>query len=122
MGSDKRDRGTMAFHTRGRWGAGASNPPLERCRVLLQELDSDSDDLEHPDVCLAHDSGWALSAFPSGLLVWENVEDEDQPPRHMTGVSRARVLALWLRLAKGDVAAVDAEAWLPGYGPPAKGP
>ena len=107
----------MAFHTRGRWGVGASNPPVARCRDLLQEIDLDTDDLEHPDVCLAHDSGWALSAFPSGLLVWENAEDETHPPRHMTGVSRARVLALWLLLADGDVAAVDAEPWLPGYGP-----
>ena len=59
----------------------------------------------------------ALRATASGLLVWENGEDETHPPRHMTGVSRARVLALWLLLADGDVAAVDAKPWLPGYGP-----
>jgi hypothetical protein len=111
----------MAFQTRGRWGAGATNPPPERCRDVLQELDIAADDLEHPDVCLAHDSGWALSAFPCGLLVWENAEDETHAPRHMTGVSRARVLALWLRLAEGNVAAVDTEPWQLGYGPLSKG-
>jgi hypothetical protein len=34
----------------------------------------------------------------------------------MRGVPREKVLALWLKLAEGNIAAVEAEAWLPGYG------
>jgi hypothetical protein len=45
-----------------------------------------------------------LGAFPSGRLVWENVEDEEDNPRHMVQISRERVLDLWLKLARGDLA------------------
>jgi hypothetical protein len=52
---------------------------------------------EHPDIAVSHESGWTLSAFPSGLLVRENVEaDEDDvneaaAPRHLRDVPRARL-------------------------------
>jgi hypothetical protein len=48
------------------------------------------------------------------LLVWENIEAENSNPRHMTGVTREKVFGLWLQLARGDIAAVEAEPWLPG--------
>ena len=112
----------MAFHARGRWGGDERNPPVERLRELLQELDIEIEDIEHPDVALTHETEWCLGAYPSGLLVWENLEDGDPNPRHMNGVSREKVLALWLKLAEGDMAAVEAEPWLPGYGPPIEQP
>lgn len=80
---------------------------------ILSELDQDWND-EHPDVSIQDESGWCLSAFQSGLLVWENVESDDEP-RHMTAVPRARVRELFLRVAEGDLASVDAADWLPGY-------
>lgn len=49
--------------------------------------------------------------------VSENVEPEDANPKYMNGVPREKVLALWLKLAEGDIAAVEAEPWLSGYGP-----
>ena len=101
----------MSFSARGRWDGGESNPPVERLREILQELDIEPEDDEHPDVSLKHEE-WCLSAFPSGLLIWGNL-DEDAD-RHMDGVSRQKVLELWLKLAAGDIAAVDAEPWLPG--------
>ena len=113
----------MGFVARGRWGGGERNPPVERLREILQELDIETEDFEHPDVSLKHETEWCLSAFLSGLLIWENVggapadDDSDlrgEPARHMKGVSRQKVLELWLRLAAGDIAAVDAEPWLPG--------
>jgi len=104
----------MAFCASDRWGATESNPSVGRLRELLQSLDID--DQEHPDVTLKHETEWCLSAFRSGLLVWENVEDEAGNPRHMTGVPREKVLGLWIKLARGDIAAVEAEPWLPGYG------
>jgi hypothetical protein len=107
----------MGFFASGRWGDDESNPPVERLREILQELDIEPEDVEHPDVSLTHETEWCLSAFPGGLLVWENVGDasEDADPRHMNGVSRQKVLELWLKLAAGDIAAIDAEPWLPGY-------
>jgi len=104
----------MTYSTHNRWGAMETNPPIERLRELLQSLDIDDD--EHPDVALKHETEWCLSAFPTGLLVWENVEDRDSKPRHMKGVPREKVLGLWLNLSRGDIAAVEAELWLPGYG------
>jgi hypothetical protein len=104
----------MSYIVRDRWGATQRDPPGERLRELLQSLDIE--DGEHPDVALRHETEWCLSVFPSGLLVWENVEDTDDRPRHMKGVPREKVLALWLDLARGNVAAVEAEPWLPGYG------
>ncbi len=107
----------MTFHTTDRWGAVESNPPIERLRELLQSLDIEDD--EHPDVALKHTTEWCLSAFPSGLLAWENIEADDNTARHMTAVPREKVLDLWVKLGRGDIAAVDAEPWLAGYGPSA---
>jgi hypothetical protein len=104
----------MAFHARGRWGASERNPSVERLRALLQELDIAIEDVEHPDISLTHETEWCLSAFPSGLLVWENLEAEEANPKHMNGVPPEEVLALWLKLAQGDIEAVQAESWLKG--------
>lgn len=80
--------------------------------LLLAELDID--DPEHPDVSVTHENGWTLSAFNSGLLVWENVESG--PAMHMTNLSRSEVKRLFLTLAIGDVSTVNMEEWLEGYG------
>jgi hypothetical protein len=109
----------LTFSARDRWGASEREASVERLRELLQSLDIE--DREHPDVSLTHESAWCLSAFPSGLLVWESLEEGEhdpatkQPPRHMKGVSREKVLELWLKLAQGDIASVEAEPWMPGY-------
>jgi hypothetical protein len=104
----------MAFCAYSRWGGSESNPSIERLRELLQSLDIN--DPEHPDVALKHETEWCLSAFRSGLLVWENVEADADNPRHMTDVPREKVLCLWVKLAQGDIAAVEAEPWLTGCG------
>jgi hypothetical protein len=80
---------------------------------VLAELDAD--DPEHPDVAVEHETGWALSAFSSGLVVFENVEVDDDP-RHMFGLSRADVVELWKLLASGAFAELESRPWLPGYG------
>lgn len=104
----------MPFHVSNRQGASISEPTPEGIDAVLAELDGPVDD-EHPDVSPSHDSERCLSAFPSGLLVWENVEEDDEP-RHMTGVRRDDVRRLWSALAIGDLATIDAEDWQPGYG------
>jgi hypothetical protein len=104
----------MAYSVTDRWGAVEKNPSIERLRELLQSLDME--DNEHPDVALKHETEWCLSAYPGGLLVWENAEVDEGIARHMKCVPRERVLDLWLALAQGDLAAIEVEPWLPGYG------
>jgi hypothetical protein len=79
--------------------------------ALVAELD-DSEP-EHPDVAVMHESEWCLSAFPNGLLVWENVEDGEA--RHRTAVARPEVRRLFGLLAQGNVQAVEEFGWQPGY-------
>ena len=80
---------------------------------VVAELDDPIDD-EHPDVSVQTEDGWSLSAYQSGLIVWENVEGEGAP-RHRTRVSRAEVAALFRHVVRGELEVVEAEAWLPGY-------
>ncbi|MFN2506196.1 MAG: hypothetical protein ABR540_18615 [Acidimicrobiales bacterium] len=82
--------------------------------AVLAELD-ESPDMEHPDVALSYESEWTLSVFENGLVVWENVAENDEP-RHRRGVSRAEVRRLWQELAAGNLERVNAEEWIPGYG------
>ena len=103
----------MAFHLTDRWGATHSEPSIEMMRQVLATLEIE--DQEHPDVSLTHESGWCLSAFPSGLVIWENVE-ADGEPRHMTGLPQARVLELWQALAQGDLERIESKDWAAGYG------
>ena len=85
----------------------------ELLESLVAELDLADD--EHPDVSIEHESGWGLSAFPGGLLVWENVEDGDAP-HHMTGVSRSETLRHFHAVLDGDLDTVHRLPWSPGYG------
>jgi hypothetical protein len=103
----------MAFSIHHPYGACESNPALDRLEQLFDERLADDD--EHPDVCVEHESAWNLAAFPSGLIVWENVEGEG-PARHMRSVPRTKVIELWRKLAAGDIQAVDSEPWQRGYG------
>jgi hypothetical protein len=99
-------------------------------RELLGELDQE-DGPEHPDTWLTHESGWTLSVFQSGLAIWSYDADHDaaatpdeeesevwSEPRHQVGVSRERALDLWLKLSRGEIAAIEQEPWQPGHSPP----
>ncbi len=72
-------------------------------------------DSEHPDVSVTHESGWSLSTFPSGRLVWENVE-ADTAVRHRAAHDRDEVLRLFRLLARDDVDAVASSGWESDYG------
>lgn len=104
--------GHMSYHVSKRCGGIEHNATIEKMRAALAELKVE--DIEHPDVALTHESGWCLGAYPSGLVIWEHLENGE--PRHMRGVSRERVFGLWQMLARGEFAAIDAEPWKPGYG------
>ncbi len=87
--------------------------PLESLADLYSELSQA--DGEHTDVSLTHESEWCLSAFHSGLLVWENVAGESEP-KHMCNVPKEAVVELWSLLAAGSIYEIEKQNWLPGYG------
>jgi hypothetical protein len=86
---------------------------------LLLELDGVLDD-EHPDVSLTDvESGWMLSAFQRGRVVWENPDDENEgQPRYMTSVSRVEVAAIMRLVSEQRLDQVNALPWLAGYREP----
>lgn len=88
--------------------------PLESLGDLYAELDKA--DQEDTDVSLTHESEWCLSAFSSGLLIWENVAGEGEP-KHMRNVSKDKVLELWSLLSRGSIEEIAQQDWVPGYGP-----
>ncbi|MFG3257090.1 hypothetical protein [Streptomyces sp. NPDC048172] len=90
-------------------GATVDEPdPETRARVLDGLAEADD---EHPDVSLSHESGWYLSAFRDGLLVWENTEDGSAPPGELREVAREEILRLFGLLARGDIASVERLPW-----------
>ena len=101
----------MSYSVTHRYGEMEAGVPSEHFVAILAELDEN--DNEHPNVALVDESGWALSAYQSGLLVWEHLDRRN--PRHMKNVSREKILKLWKQLASGDHISIEKEAWLPGY-------
>lgn len=93
-------------------GAMDHNPPVAVLASLVEEL-AEVDD-EHPDVAVSDESGWTLSAYAGGRVVWENVEDDDEA-RHLDGVRRQQLLVMFERVAAGDLAWIEENPWMPGY-------
>lgn len=81
--------------------------------TLLDELAEAT--AEHGDVAVGHESGWTLTVLARGRVVWENVE-EGSAPQHLDGLSRDDTLELMALVAVGDIDAVEARSWVPGYG------
>ena len=101
----------MSFTVTHRLGRMEKNPPLASFKALIAELDDS--DREHTDVSLSHESGWTLSVYNQGTVVWENVQEGE--PRHMRGLSTGRILELLERLAQGEIDTLDGEPWETGY-------
>jgi hypothetical protein len=99
------------YHTTDTNGISEINPTAEKMLEILNRLDSE--EAEHPDVSLVHDSsGWSLSVFPSGIVTFENLDQVDIPPRFMSGVTRNQALQLWLELSRGKIQQVNSHPWL----------
>jgi hypothetical protein len=101
----------MSYSITHRDGAMEVDPPFEVLDALVAELDRL--DAEHPDVAVSHESGWTLTASPSGRLLYENVDDLDQEPRHLV-VDRRRASELFRVLAVGELSRLEAEPWRSG--------
>lgn len=101
--------GSMSYFMYDVMGGTVDEPDAEAMRQVLGGL-ADADD-EHPDVSLSHESGWSLSTFASGLLLWENTEGDSVVTSEMHTVSREEVLRLFGLLAAGDFAAIEVLPW-----------
>jgi hypothetical protein len=115
VGALRGQSATVAFHVSDRMG----NCHVDASEAVIDEVLAELDeplDPEHPDVSIIHESEWSLGAFPSGLVIWENVADPMARPRHLRDVPRDKVRQLWMALAAGDIERVDREPWLTGYG------
>lgn len=102
----------MSFVITHAHGGQDRDPPLMDLPALLAEL-ADAGP-ERPCVSVAHESGWCLSACASGKLVWENLEAAGAA-RRTDRAARRLAISLMNAVAAGDLAAVEAPAWLPGY-------
>ena len=102
------------YHTTDSEGISELNPTAEKMRQLLNSLDThDAKEAEHPDVSLIHDaSGWVLSVYPSGVVTFENLDEADDMPRYMNGVTRNQALELWLTLSRGKIQQIKSRPWL----------
>jgi hypothetical protein len=87
---------------------------IDALPALIAELDNA--DGEHTDVSIEDDSGWGLSAYASGLVIWENVDDDGGTPQQMAGVSRQEMVEMFTQIANGDIEAVAARPWVPRHG------
>jgi len=90
-----------------------SDPPLSSLWSLLRELDDEPGDTEHGSVAVSHESEWCISASRSGYIVLEHLERGGE--RHMLAIPNEKIIALWSKLAKGDIASIEAEPWKLGY-------
>ena len=99
------------FYVVHRYGASEVSPRLEVLTHLLDELVPGD---ERADVWVAHESGWSLSVFSDGVVIWGNPARDDVPHAHMRGVPREKIVELWKLLARGEIAPILAEPWQPG--------
>lgn len=81
---------------------------VEALTDLVAELDQA--DVEHTDVSVEHESGWALSAYANGLVIWGHVE-ADAEVGGIRNVSRAAVVEMFADLVRGDIEAVASRPW-----------
>jgi hypothetical protein len=102
------------YHTTDMDGISELNPDVARMQALIAQLDlPEIEEADHPDLSLVHDpSGWSLTLYPSGVVTYENLEDDDDCPSFMTGITRAKALELWNLLAQGDINSLSTLPWL----------
>ena len=102
------------YHTTDMDGISDLNPDTDRMQELIAQLDlPDFEEADHPDLSLVHDpSGWSLTLYPSGIVTYENLDDDDTQPRFMTGIDRAKALHFWKSLARGDIMGLKQLPWL----------
>jgi hypothetical protein len=91
------------------FGGMESDPSLDGLRALLAELDEVADD-EHPDVSICDESGWELSAFRDGTLIWGDVESGDDE-LELSDVPRDEMVRLFELVAIGRTEELRGLPW-----------
>lgn len=81
---------------------------------LIDQLDG-AEDIEHPDVAVSHESGWTVSLFRSGTIIFENVEDRESPHVHVSANRDEQLIAAAV-VASGRPNLIADWPWLPGNG------
>ena len=104
----------MGYHVSHRYGAMNADPGIHTFPELLAELQTRGQDEEHGQVSVTNDAEWCIAVNLSGTVTFENLETGD--PRHMRQVPGGKILELWGLLAEGDVATIEQEPWVVGYG------
>jgi hypothetical protein len=103
----------MAAHINHRYGSADDLHSASDFPALLRELDDRPEDTEHGAVSVTHESGWCLSVWRGGYVVFEHLKDGGE--RHMRGVTDTKICELWARLADGDMSTIEQEPWRLGY-------
>jgi hypothetical protein len=90
------------YHTTDAFGTSLICPDPEQLREVLDSL-FEAEEADFPDVSLIHVSGWALTVDDRWTAVLERMRPPNAEPRilRLGGVDDA--LALWLKLARGDL-------------------
>ncbi|MFJ2739744.1 hypothetical protein ACIO3O_08755 [Streptomyces sp. NPDC087440] len=84
-------------------GNAVDEPDAAARRTLIVDGLADPEAV-NPEVSLTHESGWSLTAYAGGLLLWENVEEEGTAaPETRDGVSVDEVVRVFDLLAEGEV-------------------
>jgi len=101
----------MPYQIADGFGDGIDSPSVEQMRRFLDT--SDIVDEEHNEVWLTHDqTSWTLSCFRNSKIVFYQISDEyEYKPRHLTNVSRDKMLELWKKLANGQFEDLEKETW-----------
>ncbi|WP_394841746.1 hypothetical protein LZC95_32305 [Pendulispora brunnea] len=101
----------MVFFILHRWGASERSRDPRVVEALLSELDGQEPTDELTSVSLCLPSGWCLSAFPNGLMIFENVEETSIEPRYMRVSSRSAARELMELLARQQFHDLHQRAW-----------
>jgi hypothetical protein len=104
----------MSFFVYHRGGVCETDPPSSVFSRLVDEMEECPEDEEHASVSVIHESEWGLGYYGRGHVTYEHVEGDGEP-RHMTGLSREKVLELMQGVAEGDLSRLEGEPWSPGY-------
>ncbi|MCX5203289.1 hypothetical protein OG897_17785 [Streptomyces sp. NBC_00237] len=91
-------------------GNAVDEPDAATLRTLVVDGLADPEAV-NPEVSLTHESGWSLTAYAGGLLLWENVEDEEAGAATLDEVEGEEVVRLFGLLAEGEVAKVAGVGW-----------
>lgn len=103
----------MSYFITHRYGSMDREPSLAALPELLAELEERPEETEHGSVALTHESEWCISVSRGGYVIFENLENGGE--RHMNEVPVAKILRMWEQLAAGEISALEALPWLPGY-------